>query len=161
MIAVDLYTQKSPTDGKGTDQPGGSFAPLEGIQLYAHVTYDSRVVAGVFVAFQVTGPTNASNPHAVFRSAQTDKNGMAAISFYLPPTANETNGIFGEWEAYASAQILGETGQDTLAFEVTRGEAKPEAAISAFVLNSFVLLLVFTGTLTFTLLFRLRRQRQA
>ena len=107
---VDVYTQKEPYSGKGLNQPSDAFAPQEEVQLYAYVSYHGDPVANKLVAFQVNDPTGETH---LYRTNNTDENGVATISFRIPTTPT-----FGDWTVYATVDIAEQTVNDTLTFKV-------------------------------------------
>ena len=81
---IDLYTQKVPFDGKGPNQPSDSFQPQELVILYALVTYNDAPVAQKVVSFSVNGPPNPFENITLLRTATSDQNGVANVSFRIP-----------------------------------------------------------------------------
>ncbi len=105
---IDLYTQKAPYSGKGTNQHSDAFAPGEAVVLFANVTYNGEPVANVQVGFEVKGPS--AEPY-VYRVNFTGKDGIATTSFRLG-----IEDAFGVWSAFASVEIAEQTVMDTLTF---------------------------------------------
>ena len=105
---LDLYTQKG---GEGSNEPGGEFACGEIVYLISRVTYNSDPVQQKLVAFEVRNPLNQS---VVFRTAITDQDGLAEISFRILgiPSSN------GTWAAISVVEIAEETVWDTISFRV-------------------------------------------
>lgn len=117
--AIDLYTQKEPYSGRGLNQPSDAFAPQEEVILYAYVTYNGCPVANKLVAFEVHGPINPLENVSFARTAETDKSGLANVSFRIPwPIENAETIVFGTWSVLANVEIAGERVDDTLTFEV-------------------------------------------
>ena len=113
---IDVFTQKSPYDGKGSNIPSDAFGPEEGVNLSAFVTYNGAPVENLLVAFDVGIPSNKS----FLLSSRTDLGGVATVSFTIsmpPIEVNETE-IFGIWSVTASVVIDGNTIQDSLIFKV-------------------------------------------
>jgi hypothetical protein len=105
---LDVYTQRG---GKGPGQPSGSFTVGKTVDLISNVTYSGNPVQQKLVAFQVENPLGEI---VVIRTAITDKNGLAAISFAIPiDSANN-----GTWSAISTVDIAGVTAWDTITFQV-------------------------------------------
>jgi len=106
---LDLYTQRG---GIGPGQPGGTFSGGMEVDLTAQVTYNGAPVQAKLVAFQVQDPANQTE---VLRTAATDQNGFATISFKIPnlPTS------YGTWMGIAVVDIAEVATWDTITFLVT------------------------------------------
>jgi len=115
--AIDLFTQHNPHNGKGLNQSSGAYAPFEEVTLYTNITYSGAPQANVFVSFQVIGPLNSSHPFMLFRSAATNKDGTASISFRTPLNEYPEESVVGVWQAFSSAKTP-EPIEDSLTFEV-------------------------------------------
>jgi hypothetical protein len=113
---IDLFTQKEPYSGKGSNMPSDAFGPEEVVILYALVTYNEIPVQGSMVAFYVTTPNNAS----FGLSAETDLNGIATVNFtiLMPPIDISESEVFGTWLAQANVLIDADVFQDALSFKV-------------------------------------------
>jgi len=108
--AVDLYCNKVPFDGKGSNVQSDAFAPQELVILYAKVTYNEDPVANKIVGFQV----NSSDGQAIlYRTAITNDEGVASVEFRIP-----SNPPFGLWMAWAIVDVAQTTVADTMPFEV-------------------------------------------
>jgi len=117
--AIDLYTQKEPYSGRGPNQPSDAFAPQEEVILYAYVTYRDDPVPGKIVAVEVRGPVNRFENLSFTRTAVTDQNGMANVSFRITwPNGHPREAVFGIWNVVAVVDIAGVTVSDTLGFLV-------------------------------------------
>ena len=117
--AIDLYTQKEPYGGKGSNQPSDAFAPQEEVVLCAYVTYSEDPVANKIVYFEIHGPSNPLEEISFVRTASTDGGGLATVSFRIPwPAENAETIVFGTWSVVATVEIAEETVTDTLTFEV-------------------------------------------
>ncbi|MEA2089940.1 MAG: hypothetical protein U9O89_04180, partial [Thermoproteota archaeon] len=118
-LIIDLYTQKTPYNGKGLNQTGDAFAPQETVILYANATYNKSPLQSVYVSFQVFGPINAIKNFTFTSSSKTNGSGIASWVFTIPwPCENAETIVFGVWTALASVKIYGETVQDKLTFKV-------------------------------------------
>jgi len=114
---IDLFTRCNSNSGKGSNQSSGATAPFEEVELHANTTYRGTPQANVFVSFQVIGPSNSSHPFMLFRSATTDKKGIATISFRIPLNDNPEESVIGVWQAFSTAKTP-EPIEDFLTFEV-------------------------------------------
>jgi hypothetical protein len=118
-VAIDLYTDQAPFDGKGANQSADAYEPQELVVLFALATYNDAPVAGKLVAFQVNGPMNQFQNITVVGSGTTDENGIAEFSFRLPwPSQTPEKAIFGQWIALAAVEIAERVVVDTLTFRV-------------------------------------------
>jgi hypothetical protein len=116
---IDLYTQKTPFNGKGINQSSDAFAPQELVVLYALITYNDAPVAQKLVAFQASGPANPLQNITTVGSGTTDEDGIANFSFRIPwPDDNPQEEILGTWFAIATVSIADQTVVDTLTFQV-------------------------------------------
>jgi hypothetical protein len=111
---IDLFTQKEPYDGKGSNAPSDAFSPDELVILYAHVMYNETPLQNLLVAFYVRAPNNAS----FFLSERTNASGIAAINFTIPWPCTDVSVVFGEWYALASALVGNTVIKDSLTFRV-------------------------------------------
>jgi len=121
---IDLFTQKSPFDGKGPNQPSDSFQPQEEVILYALVTYNEAPIQNKLVAFQIDGPspTGVNDPIRIILSSATNESGIARVSFRIPtPMVGQEDNVIGEWFAIATVDIAGIVVSDTLSFRVDYG----------------------------------------
>jgi PKD repeat protein len=105
---LDLYTQKA---GEGPNELGGEFKVGELVHLISQVTYNDNSLQQKLVAFEVRNPLNES---VAFRTAITDQDGLAAISFRIPDIPS-SNGI---WAAISVVDIAGKVVWDTISFRV-------------------------------------------
>lgn len=114
--SIDVFTQKG---GQGKNKPGGSFAPLEWMNLTASVTDASnKPVAGIFVSFEILKPANTTTGAtiSVVGTNMTNSSGIAIYRFRIPPRiAPNTIGI---WLVYVSASVDSQAVVDTLTFSV-------------------------------------------
>ncbi|MEM2676509.1 MAG: hypothetical protein QXJ77_01220 [Candidatus Bathyarchaeia archaeon] len=113
---IDLYTNKTPYDGRGLNQQSDAFQPQELVELYARVTYNEGVVAHCLVAFQVLDPLSETVAVGV---NWTDNDGVASFNFRIPwPSEDLEWKIFGYWKAVATVRIADKVLMDTLTFQV-------------------------------------------
>jgi hypothetical protein len=118
-VAIDLYTDQAPFDGKGANQSADAYEPQELVVFFALATYNDAPVAGKLVAFQINGPMNQFQNITVVGSGTTDENGIAEFSFRLPwPSQIPEKAIFGQWIALATVEIAELVVVDTLTFRV-------------------------------------------
>ena len=113
-FTIDVFTQKEPYDGKGSNQPCDVFAPRETVFLYALVSNNSMPVENQEVIFDVYGPANPSNNNTFSLTALTNASGIAVTSFVLPFAPQ----CFGVWNVYARANVSGTEVQDLTWFTV-------------------------------------------
>jgi len=116
---LDLFTQKTPFDGKGPNQSSDAFEQQELVVLYALVTFSGDPIADKVVAFQVSGPTNTIENITVTAAAVTNGSGIAVFSFRMPTAPiNGEQMVFGVWNATATVDIDQTVAKDNLTFEV-------------------------------------------
>ena len=106
--SLDLYTQNR---GIGPDSPGGIFVINQEVHLFSYVTYNGYPVQQKLVGFEVFNPANET---VLFRTAVTNENGLANMSFRIP----FINGSIGTWRAISVVEIAEEVVWDTISFEV-------------------------------------------
>jgi hypothetical protein len=111
ILTLDLYNQKG---GQGPNQPSGSFAPGETVELRALLEYNGDPVENKFVGFEVT---NSIGEIILIRSNMTDANGIAKINFTVIGECFPD--LYGEWSALATSTVSGLFANDTLTFNVT------------------------------------------
>lgn len=117
--SIDLYTQKEPYSGSGPNQPSDAFAPQEEVILYAYVTYRDDPVPGKIVAFEVHGPVNRFENLSFTRTAMTNDDGIANVSFRITwPNGHREEEVFGVWNVIAVVDIAEVAVNDTLGFLV-------------------------------------------
>jgi hypothetical protein len=116
---IDLYTEKTPFDGRGANESSDAFEPQELVVLSALVTYNDAPVAQKAVAFQIKGPPNPILNITIIGSASSDQDGIAEFSFRIPwPSNSPEEQVFGTWFAIATVSIADQTVIDTLTFRV-------------------------------------------
>jgi len=111
---IDLFTQKEPYSGKGSNMPSDAFGAGEVVILYALVTSDGAPLQNLLVTFNVQG----SDETSFGLTAETDASGIATINFTIPQKSDNITEVFGEWVASASVLIGINCFQDTLTFNV-------------------------------------------
>jgi hypothetical protein len=116
---IDLYTEKTPCNGRGANQSSGPFEPQELVVLHALATYNGGPVCSMMVAFQVNGPPNPFQNITAVGAGRTDETGTTTYSFRIPsPCAHAEDIVFGEWTAIATVNIADRVAVDTLTFRV-------------------------------------------
>jgi hypothetical protein len=105
---LDVYTLKG---GTGSDAPDGMYALGDTVTLISRLTYNDSPVQQKLVGFEVRDPQNES---IVFRTAITDANGLAAVSFRIPLVV----GMNGTWNAISVADVAEKAVWDTMVFWV-------------------------------------------
>lgn len=114
--SIDVFTKKS---GQGKDNPGGSFVPLEWMNLTAEVLYASyKPVGAIFVSFEILKPANTTTGAtiSVVGTDMTNSSGIAIYCFRIPPSAAPNT--IGIWLVYVSASVDDQAVVDTLTFSV-------------------------------------------
>jgi hypothetical protein len=134
---IDLYTSRNrwcgvETDedmvGKGDDVPCDALSPDVNITLFAEVTYNGAPVNHVFVAFEVLWewevdwyhqetPWVLQNSCVLYATAETNKDGIAQVSFRVPTSCDPTEFI-GKWFAMAKCKVQQVPIEDTMRFDV-------------------------------------------
>lgn len=104
---LDVYTQNG---GVGLGQPDGNFTLGEVVYLTSSVSYNGNPVQSKLIAFQVKNPHNKT---IVIRTAISDQNGMATVSFKIP---NDLDSI-GTWSGISVVDIAEEVVWDTISFQ--------------------------------------------
>lgn len=111
---IDVFTQKTPYNGKGLNQPSDAYGLEEKVVLYALVTFYSAPISDLLVAFNVKQPNDVS----LGFTEKTNASGIATIEFTIPVESPDVTRIFGEWEVTANVVMGGYVLQDTLTFRV-------------------------------------------
>jgi len=111
ILTLDLYNQRG---GQGPNQPSGSFAPGETVELSTLLKYNDEPVENKLVGFEVRNPIGEI---ALIRSDMTDANGIAKINFTV--TGECFPELYGTWSALAISTVSGLIANDTLTFNVT------------------------------------------
>jgi hypothetical protein len=105
---LDVYTQRG-VPGQG--QPDGNFTFGEEVQLISDVSYDGQGVQQKLVAFQVL---NSLDQTVILRTAITDQDGRASISFRIPNVLES----LGTWKVISVVEIAEEIAWDIVTFRV-------------------------------------------
>jgi len=116
----DLYTsdnrfcgQTTTFVGAGPDEPCDALSPDVNVTLFAVAMWNGKPVMHVLVAFVVT---DHEGQCVLYRTAETDKDGIARIWFRVPtPCPGQ---MFGKWLAYANCKIQEVKHEDTMPFDV-------------------------------------------
>lgn len=108
---IDVYTLHG---GKGANVPVGPFGPQQEVVAYASVLSNGSPVAQKDVAFQIN--KNDGTPFT-YRSARTDDNGIATISFRLITPDTTLEAAFGDnWAIVATVDISEQKYSDSAKF---------------------------------------------
>jgi hypothetical protein len=122
---IDVYTERTGI-GKGCDKDTGeeyppivqyladgtpiykwtamsdAFGPQEEVTLCAKVTYNEEPVENKMVAFEIRDPLDNV---VVWRSAFTNAEGIACVSFRIPWMGADADDVFGAWLITATVDI--------------------------------------------------------
>jgi len=122
---IDVYTERGGI-GKGCDKDTGeeyppvveyladgtpiykwtamsdAYGPQEEVTLCAKVTYNEEPVENKMVAFEIRDPLNNV---VVWRSASTNGEGIACVSFRIPWMGADAEDVFGAWLITATVDI--------------------------------------------------------
>ncbi len=112
---IDLFTQKEPFSGKGSNKFSDAFGFGEDVQISALATYKEEPVPNILVAFEIIGPKNSFENFTSYRVAITDDNGIAHISFRTPYLLEASLGV---WTVFGNAMIGGLAVNDSVTFKV-------------------------------------------
>jgi hypothetical protein len=122
---IDLYTENERCPdwtnviGIGPHEEADAYAPQENVTLYAKVTYNGDPVQNKLVAFEIHGPENSIYNVTFTRTAFTNADGIANVTFRIPwPCEDSDTIIFGTWYIYACVDIAEVKVSDDLTFEV-------------------------------------------
>jgi hypothetical protein len=115
-VTIDLFTQKEPFDGKGSNQSSDMFGPNEIVKLYALVLVEGMPATGSLVTFDINGPTGPPSEIRFVRTAETNSSGVAETEFSLAAINQSVS--FGTWNVVASVERGGKVYRDFLAFQV-------------------------------------------
>lgn len=115
--AVDLYVCDFPEPFKGTgpNVPCEGYKPQKMVNLKANVTYNLWPVQFKLVTFEIHDPLGRL---VAVRTAFSDENGVARVSYRLPWPCAEWPDMFGVWTVIATVDIYCEIVNDTLQFKV-------------------------------------------
>ena len=115
-VTIDVFTQKAPFDGKGSNESSDMFGPQETVVLYAMVLVGNVPASGKLVTFEISGPTDMPHYTIFYLEAETNASGVAGTMFTLQ-IINQTD-VFGTWTVIASVDVKGTTYSDLLTFKV-------------------------------------------
>ena len=115
-LILDVFTQKTPFNGRGLNQSSDPFAPYEVVKLYGNLTYNGHPLANVPVTFNITGPPNKLYNYTFEVTRETNESGIASLDFSFPQP-NDTK-IIGIWTVKALAEYKGRSACDILTFRV-------------------------------------------
>jgi hypothetical protein len=110
---LDLFTQKELYNGKGQNAASDAFSPGTPVEIHALLTYNDYPLSQWLVSFGVVGPPNPYENITLIYTARTDENGLAYISFRIPPTEETT---FGQWIVYGNSEITTEVATSDILF---------------------------------------------
>jgi hypothetical protein len=111
---IDLYTQyPAPYGGQGPRNPSDMFWPQKLVILYAYVTYNYWPVQQKIVAFEIVDPAQHVWDK---KTAITDENGVAQVSFRMPWPCDNPESLIGVWTVTATVDIACIVVNDTLSF---------------------------------------------
>ena len=121
---IDLYTeyerfQENITDiteiGIGYDRPADTYRIDENVTLYAKVTYNQDPLEHRIVAFEVY---DANGSLVLVRTDETNKSGIATISFRILTYCPDPEYAYGVWYIMAKTYVCDVKQNDTLRFHV-------------------------------------------
>ena len=115
-LILDVFTQKTPFNGRGLNQSSDPFAPYEVVKLYGNLTYNGHPLAKVPVTFNITGPPNKLYNYTFEVTRETNESGIASLDFSFPQP-NDTK-IIGIWTVKALVEYKGRSACDILTFRV-------------------------------------------
>jgi hypothetical protein len=101
-----------PFGGQGPHNPMDLVIPQAEVHLFAYVTYNYWPVQNKLVGFEVEGPMGI----LLKRTAATDTDGYAWISFEMPWPCDDPESLFGVWKVTATVDISDTRLNDTLEF---------------------------------------------
>lgn len=114
-LQVDVFTQKTPHDGKGLHIPSDTFMPFETIILYTFVSYNEDPITDAFVTYVIIGPSNSGDQSTIIGIGTTNETGIASFSFKIH---NEGLTSFGEWNVVARVNLGEIVSEDSLVFKI-------------------------------------------
>jgi hypothetical protein len=108
-VDIDVFTDKG-----GPEAEGGSYGPLQLVQMYASVTYQNLLMPDENVVFSVQ---NSTGSVIAMKQGFTNQTGIASADFRLPtPDPTTPQYGFGTWSITASVNILNTSVNDTTTF---------------------------------------------
>jgi len=106
-------------NGTGPNMEADAYTPQENVTLFAIVVWKGDIVQNKEVAFEIMGPPNPYYQVYLLRTATTDVNGIATITFRIPwPCTNAEDIIFGEWKVWGTVSLAEIKFEDFLNFTV-------------------------------------------
>lgn len=100
LVNIDVFTDKGGPNGEAN---GGAYGPLQLLQMYASVTYNSASMPYENVIFSVL---NSNGSVILVRQGFTNQTGIASASFRLPtPDPSAPQNSFGTWSIMASVNV--------------------------------------------------------
>jgi hypothetical protein len=94
------------------------FLPFDDVDMVARLSCNSDPISGIGVSFEIRGPNIGPNPTVVYRTAITDRGGIATISFRLPSNNVTEGSVLGNWQVFSSAATFPESIRTSLTFNV-------------------------------------------
>lgn len=111
---IDVYTQyPAPFGGQGPNNPSDMFWPQKEVILYANVTYNWWPMQNKPVGYEII---DAQGEVWAKRTALTNEDGIAEVSFRMPWPCDDPELLFGVWTVYATVDIACTVVTDTLTF---------------------------------------------
>jgi len=117
-LILDVFTQKTPFNGRGLNQSSDPFAPYEMVKLYGNLTYNGQPLSGILVTFNVTGPPNKIHNYTFQTVRKTNESGVAILEFSFPQLNLSDASIIGVWTIKAWVEFKGRNASDILTFRV-------------------------------------------
>jgi hypothetical protein len=135
-LICDLYTsenrfcgQTTPNIGEGKDVPADALSPDVNVTFFYEVSWNGKPVMHVLVGFEVLlewreiqqYPERIYEPVnecIAYRTAETDKDGIAKIHLRIPNPCNPEDSVFGKWLVIAGGKVQEVKCEDTLRFDV-------------------------------------------
>ena len=100
-LILDIFTQKTPFNGRGLNQSSDPFAPYEVVKLYGNLTYNEQPLSDILVTFNVTGPPNKIYNYTFQTVRKTNESGIATLEFSFPQLNLSDASIIGVWTVKA------------------------------------------------------------
>ncbi|MEM2292134.1 MAG: cohesin domain-containing protein [Nitrososphaerota archaeon] len=115
--AIDLYVADFPYpfNGQGPNRPSEGYPPQKMVNLRALVTYNLWPVQYKPVTFEIHDPQGRL---VAVRTALTNANGIASVSYRLPWPCEQYPDVFGVWTVKATVDVYCEVVNDTLQFKL-------------------------------------------
>jgi len=115
-LILDVFTQKTPFNGRGLNQSSDPFAPYEVVKLYGNLTCNGHPLVKVPITFNIAGPPNELYNYTFEVTRETNESGIASLDFSFPQP-NDTE-IIGIWTVKALVEYKGRSACDILTFRV-------------------------------------------